>query len=55
MSRYAQNKIDNLQIEQFTDHNKGYKKYQSVGNSLFINNNKKALKHKYCLRFRHMS
>ena len=43
MSPYAQNKIDNLQttLEQFTDHRKSYKKYQSVGISLFVNNNTK--------------
>ena len=57
ISRNAQNKIRNLQtkLEQFTDQKKSYKKYQPVGITLFINDNTKALKHKYCLRFRHMS
>ena len=57
ISRNAQNKIRNLQtkLEQFTDQKKSYKKHQPVGITLFINDNTKALKHKYCLRFRHIS
>ena len=38
MSRNSQNKIHNLQtmLNQFTDHEKSYKKCQSVGVTLFI-------------------